>query len=284
MKKICIFTWTQVGAHLTDLPTRIQAAARWMSIASVPCFQVLATLGCPGQGHRQPACIWHFCLGLTSCPFLSRLTSAHSSTASQLSNTVVYLIRAISGLEGINLQSCFAFPSLGRCTNPLKASDLQSQPWPSCPPLQLTSLQEFVEFLWRGYVPSELSSLGDNLKLAPCLSYCSSLQPYDYAMLVISWNGRCWGPWIFSMAFSKYVVLTAALHKHSLAVSHVQHIQPFIWASSLLIKEKDLLNVFSQLQWNSCPHCFDNVYPPRLQSFLYLLSPLSFVWTSMTHC
>lgn len=53
---------------------------------------------------------------------------------------------------------------------------------------------------------------------------------------------------IFSIAFGKYAVLTAALHKHILAVSHVQHIQPFIWASSLLINENDLLNVFSQLQ------------------------------------
>lgn len=89
MKKICIFTWTQVGSNLTDLQTLIQADAWWVSIASVTCFQVLTTLGCPGQGHRQPACTWHFCLGLTSCPFLSGLTSAHSSTVSQLSSTCV---------------------------------------------------------------------------------------------------------------------------------------------------------------------------------------------------
>lgn len=158
-----------------------------MSKASVPCFHVLATLGCPGQGHRQPACTWHFCLGLTSCPFLSRLTSAHSSTASQLSNTVVYLIRAISGLEGINLQSCFAFPSLGHCTNPLKASDLHSQMWPSCPPLQLTSLQEFVEDSCEGAM-SPVSSRHLGTILTSTLSFLLLLVA---AMLVISWNGRC---------------------------------------------------------------------------------------------
>lgn len=89
MKKISIFTRTQVGSNLTDLQTLIQADAWWVSVASVTCFQVLTTLGCPGQEHRQPACTWHFCLGLTSCPFLSGLTSAHSSTVSQLSNTCV---------------------------------------------------------------------------------------------------------------------------------------------------------------------------------------------------
>lgn len=101
-------------------------------------------------------------------PFLVK--AAHRSTASQLSNTVVYLIRAISGLEGINLQSCFAFPSLGRCTNPLKASDLQSQTWPSCPPLQLTSLQEFVEDSCEGAM-SPVSSRHLGTILASTLSF-----------------------------------------------------------------------------------------------------------------
>lgn len=50
---------------------------------------------------------------------------------------------------------------------------------------------------------------------------------------------------IVIVTFSNYVVFTAALHKHILAVSRIQGVQFSICASSLLIKEKDLLNALS---------------------------------------
>lgn len=112
---------------------------------------------------------------------LSMLTSAHSSTVTQLSSTDVSPVRAVSGPERVNLQSFFDFPSPGQCANPLTGSALQSQLGRvdlPCSSRLLSSLRTPVKGL-RGQWA--LITWGQS---AACPSYCSSLEPCDYAMLM----------------------------------------------------------------------------------------------------
>lgn len=80
---------------------------------------------------------------------------------------------------------------------------------------------------------------------------------------------------IFIVTFSNYVVSIAALHKHILAVSRIQHVQSSICASSLLTKEK--------ISWMSFLNCYRTLFLILLTMYTHPCSNLSSTFSHLYH-